>query len=57
VWGSYLAGQLLPTTTTVEVSRLATHARCKPDQRHRGGRRAEIPGVAALAGPAARRSP
>src|SRR5262245_12558771 len=28
VWGSYLAGHL-PTTTTVEVSRLATHARCK----------------------------
>ena len=28
VWGSYLAGHL-PTTTTVEVSRLATHPRCK----------------------------
>ena len=28
VWGTYLAGHL-PTTTTVEVSRLATHARCK----------------------------
>jgi 2-iminobutanoate/2-iminopropanoate deaminase len=28
VWGSYLGGHL-PTTTTVEVSRLATHARCK----------------------------
>ena len=28
VWGQYLAGHL-PTTTTVEVSRLATHARCK----------------------------
>jgi enamine deaminase RidA (YjgF/YER057c/UK114 family) len=28
VWGSYLAGHL-PTTTTVEVSRLATHHRCK----------------------------
>jgi len=28
VWGRYLGGHL-PTTTTVEVSRLATHARCK----------------------------
>jgi enamine deaminase RidA (YjgF/YER057c/UK114 family) len=28
VWASYL-GDHLPTTTTVEVSRLATHARCK----------------------------
>jgi enamine deaminase RidA (YjgF/YER057c/UK114 family) len=28
VWAEYLAGHL-PTTTTVEVSRLATHARCK----------------------------
>ena len=28
VWASYLGGHL-PTTTTVEVSRLATHARCK----------------------------
>ena len=28
VWGRYLEGHL-PTTTTVEVSRLATHARCK----------------------------
>ncbi len=28
VWGIYLAGHL-PTTTTVEVSRLATHPRCK----------------------------
>jgi enamine deaminase RidA (YjgF/YER057c/UK114 family) len=28
VWGEYLGGHL-PTTTTVEVSRLATHARCK----------------------------
>ena len=28
VWGSYL-GPHVPTTTTVEVSRLATHARCK----------------------------
>ena len=28
VWAKYL-GQHLPTTTTVEVSRLATHARCK----------------------------
>jgi enamine deaminase RidA (YjgF/YER057c/UK114 family) len=28
VWARYLAGHL-PTTTTVEVSRLATHARCK----------------------------
>jgi enamine deaminase RidA (YjgF/YER057c/UK114 family) len=28
VWASYL-GSHLPTTTTVEVSRLATHARCK----------------------------
>jgi 2-iminobutanoate/2-iminopropanoate deaminase len=28
VWASYL-GPHLPTTTTVEVSRLATHARCK----------------------------
>ena len=28
VWASYL-GAHLPTTTTVEVSRLATHPRCK----------------------------
>lgn len=28
VWAEYLADHL-PTTTTVEVSRLATHARCK----------------------------
>jgi len=28
VWGDYLGGHL-PTTTTVEVRRLATHARCK----------------------------
>ena len=28
VWGQYLGGHL-PATTTVEVSRLATHARCK----------------------------
>jgi enamine deaminase RidA (YjgF/YER057c/UK114 family) len=28
VWAEYLDGHL-PTTTTVEVSRLATHARCK----------------------------
>jgi enamine deaminase RidA (YjgF/YER057c/UK114 family) len=28
VWAAYL-GNHLPTTTTVEVSRLATHARCK----------------------------
>lgn len=28
VWAEYL-GSHLPTTTTVEVSRLATHARCK----------------------------
>ncbi|HKZ05687.1 MAG TPA: RidA family protein [Methylomirabilota bacterium] len=28
VWAEYLEGHL-PTTTTVEVSRLATHARCK----------------------------
>jgi len=28
VWADYL-GDHLPTTTTVEVSRLATHARCK----------------------------
>jgi len=28
VWASYL-GEHLPTTTTVEVSRLATHPRCK----------------------------
>ena len=28
VWATYL-GSHLPTTTTVEVSRLATHARCK----------------------------
>ena len=28
VWAKYLDGHL-PTTTTVEVSRLATHARCK----------------------------
>jgi enamine deaminase RidA (YjgF/YER057c/UK114 family) len=28
VWARYL-GSHLPTTTTVEVSRLATHPRCK----------------------------
>jgi len=28
VWAAYLGGHL-PTTTTVEVSRLATHPRCK----------------------------
>ena len=28
VWAQYLGGHV-PTTTTVEVSRLATHARCK----------------------------
>jgi len=28
VWAEYLKGHL-PTTTTVEVSRLATHPRCK----------------------------
>ena len=28
VWAEYLRGHL-PTTTTIEVSRLATHARCK----------------------------
>ena len=28
VWAAYLGGHL-PTTTTVKVSRLATHARCK----------------------------
>jgi enamine deaminase RidA (YjgF/YER057c/UK114 family) len=28
VWASYMGGHL-PTTTTVEVTRLATHARCK----------------------------
>jgi enamine deaminase RidA (YjgF/YER057c/UK114 family) len=28
IWAEYLGGHL-PTTTTVEVSRLATHARCK----------------------------
>jgi len=28
VWADYLAGHL-PTTTTVEVSRLATHRSCK----------------------------
>jgi enamine deaminase RidA (YjgF/YER057c/UK114 family) len=28
VWAAYLDGHL-PTTTTVEVSRLATHSRCK----------------------------
>jgi enamine deaminase RidA (YjgF/YER057c/UK114 family) len=28
VWAEYLAGHL-PTTTTVEVARLATHPRCK----------------------------
>ena len=28
VWAAYL-GDHLPTTTTVEISRLATHARCK----------------------------
>jgi 2-iminobutanoate/2-iminopropanoate deaminase len=28
VWVQYLGGHL-PTTTTVEVSRLATHPRCK----------------------------
>ena len=47
VWGAYL-GDHLPTTTTVEVSRLATHARCKleisviavTDERPRRARRA-----------------
>ncbi len=52
VWASYL-GDHLPTTTTVEVSRLATHPRCKieisaiavadsrpPRTRRAGGRRA-----------------
>lgn len=48
VWADYL-GDHLPTTTTVEVSRLATHPRCKveisviavTDERpRRGGRRA-----------------
>lgn len=50
VWAKYL-GDHLPATTTVEVSRLATHARCKveisviavvddrPARRRRGGRR------------------
>ncbi|HYB42946.1 MAG TPA: RidA family protein [Candidatus Methylomirabilis sp.] len=48
VWASYL-GDHLPTTTTVEVSRLATHPRCKieitaiavadPAARSRGRRR------------------
>ena len=47
VWGAYL-GDHLPTTTTVEVSRLATHPRCKveisviavADERPRRARRA-----------------
>jgi 2-iminobutanoate/2-iminopropanoate deaminase len=47
VWAAYL-GDHLPTTTTVEVSRLATHPRCKveisviavTDERPRRGRRA-----------------
>jgi enamine deaminase RidA (YjgF/YER057c/UK114 family) len=50
VWAKYL-GDHLPATTTVEVSRLATHARCKIEisviavaddrrgRRRRGGRR------------------
>jgi 2-iminobutanoate/2-iminopropanoate deaminase len=44
VWATYLAGHL-PTTTTVEVSRLATHPRCK----------LEISAIAVV--PARRRSP
>lgn len=47
VWAAYL-GDHLPTTTTVEVSRLATHPRCKveisviavTDERPRRARRA-----------------
>ena len=55
VWAEYLGGHL-PTTTTVEVSRLATHANCKveisaiavadptppstPPRKRRSGRRA-----------------
>jgi 2-iminobutanoate/2-iminopropanoate deaminase len=44
VWAAYLAGHL-PTTTTVEVSRLATHPRCK----------LEISAIAVV--PARRRAP
>jgi enamine deaminase RidA (YjgF/YER057c/UK114 family) len=44
VWAAYL-GDHLPTTTTVEVSRLATHARCK----------LEISAIAVADPPAARR--
>ena len=40
VWAAYLGGHL-PTTTTVEVSRLATHARCK----------VEIAGIAVTGAP------
>jgi enamine deaminase RidA (YjgF/YER057c/UK114 family) len=36
VWAAYL-GSHLPTTTTVEVSRLATHPRCKSGRQ--GGKR------------------
>ena len=42
VWAEYLGGHL-PTTTTVEVSRLATHANCK----------IEISAIAVAAAPAA----
>jgi 2-iminobutanoate/2-iminopropanoate deaminase len=45
VWASYL-GDHLPTTTTVEVSRLATHPRCK----------IEISAIAVVDPPAPRRA-
>ncbi|MBI4636152.1 MAG: RidA family protein [Candidatus Rokubacteria bacterium] len=57
VWAEYLGGHL-PTTTTVEVSRLATHPRCKLEisgvavrgERRRGASRASkseiVPGEA-----------
>ena len=45
VWASYL-GDHLPTTTTVEVSRLATHPRCK----------IEISAIAVVDAPAPRRA-
>jgi 2-iminobutanoate/2-iminopropanoate deaminase len=46
VWADYL-GDHLPTTTTVEVSRLATHPRCK----------LEISAIAVAEPPRARRRP
>ncbi len=46
VWAQYM-GAHVPTTTTVEVSRLATHARCK----------VEISAIAVTAGPRAARRP